>query len=195
IDDNNNLAKIPAVEIQFLILAQQRAVDYAYKKGAVIVTSAGNDATNFDGGGSWFKLPAGLAKVITVSATAPDYWYRDLVNGIIPNLDIPASYTDYGKSFVEVAAPGGDFDFYPNQNYHWDMVLSTYPQGYVWMAGTSMAAPHVSGVAALIIGKNGGQMRPIDVITRLEKTADKIDGKGISPYYGFGRVNAYRAVQ
>jgi subtilisin family serine protease len=62
------------------------------------------------------------------------------------------------------------------------------------MAGTSMAAPHVAGVAALIIGKNGGEMDPGVVTKQLLKTADKVDGMGISAYFGNGRVNAYRAV-
>ena len=62
------------------------------------------------------------------------------------------------------------------------------------MAGTSMAAPHVAGVAALVIGKNGGKMSPVDVTQKLLKTADKISGTGITPYYGYGRVNAFRAV-
>jgi subtilisin family serine protease len=197
LDDNNVLQKVPAVYIQRLILAQQRAVNYAFKKGVTIVTSAGNDYTNFDGGGSLFKLPGGLEKVISVSATAPDYWYANWSG----SLDIPASYTNYGRSLVELAAPGGDFDFAPpedepetNPYWYFDMVLSTYPGGYAWMAGTSMAAPHVAGVAALIIGKNGGEMAPDEVREQLILTADKIDGDGISPYYGFGRVNAYRAV-
>ena len=57
-----------------------------------------------------------------------------------------------------------------------------------------MASPHVAGVAALIIGKNGGEMDPHEVTKQLFKTADKIDGQGISAYFGYGRVNAYRAV-
>ncbi len=52
----------------------------------------------------------------------------------------------------------------------------------------------VAGVAALIIGKNGGQMSPFEITEKLLNTADKIDGQGISPWYGKGRVNAYRAV-
>jgi subtilisin family serine protease len=110
------------------------------------------------------------------------------------NLDIPASYIDYGKSLVEIAAPGGDFDL-PSDNYIFDMVLSTCPGPSFWFgAGTSMASPHLAGVAALIIGKNGGQMSPSEVTTQLFKTADKIDGNGMSAYYGYGRVNAFRAV-
>jgi len=57
-----------------------------------------------------------------------------------------------------------------------------------------MAAPHVAGVAALIIGKNGGEMDPHEVAKQLAKSADKIDTNGKSLYYGKGRVNAYRAV-
>ena len=194
LDDDGVLQKIPAVYIQNLILAQQRAVDYAFKKGVVIVTSAGNDGINMDGNGSLFKLPAGLQNVITVSATAPDYWYNDLMNGIIPVLDIPSSYTNFGKSLVDIAAPGGDFDFYPEPYYYYDFVLSTIPGGWSWAAGTSMSSPHVAGVAALIIAKNEGKLSPQEVTKQLFKTADKIDGSGISAYYGNGRVNAFRAV-
>jgi subtilisin family serine protease len=57
-----------------------------------------------------------------------------------------------------------------------------------------MAAPHVSGTAALIIAKNGGKMNPVEVKQQLLKTADKIDGNGLSMFFGNGRVNAFRAV-
>ncbi len=194
LDDNDVLQKIAAVYMQSLILAQQRAVNYAYRKGAVIVTSAGNDGYNFDGNASIFKIPAELQNVIAVSATAPDYWYNDLVTGNPdPFLDVPASYTSFGRSLVDIAAPGGDFDFYPQTNYHYDMVFSTISGGWGWAAGTSMASPHVAGVAALIIAGNDGRMSPAEVTKQLFNSADKIDGNGISVYYGNGRVNAFRA--
>lgn len=201
LDDNDVVQKMPAVHIQNLILAQQRAVNYAYKKGVVIVASAGNGGSDFDGNGSVFKLPAELNNVIAVSATAPYEWYNSITSGIDPFLDFPASYTDYGKSLVDLAAPGGDFDAVSN-NYVYDMVISTGAGpdtltnrwSFYFSAGTSMASPHVAGVAALIIGKNGGKMDPHEVTKQLFKTADKISGNGISPYYGNGRVNAFRAV-
>lgn len=194
-DEEEVLQKMPASYYQMIILATKRAIDYAFKKGAVIVTSAGNDGLNMDGNGSLFKLPAGLQKVITVSATAPDYWYGYQMNDIDPLFDVPSSYTDYGKSFIEVAAPGGDFDFYDSPNWEYDMVLSTSSgPSFYFAAGTSMASPHVAGVAALIIGKNGGEMDPSEVTKQLFNTADKIDGNGISAYFGYGRVNAFRAV-
>jgi|WetSurSiteA1Bulk_404760.scaffolds.fasta_scaffold00212_9 subtilisin family serine protease len=188
------LYKIPASYIQNFILAQQRAVNYAFKQGVLIVTSAGNGGSNFDGNASIFKLPAELQNVIAVSATAPYSWYYYYYYNLPTNLDIPASYIDYGKSLVEIAAPGGDFDS-PASYYAYDMVLSTCPgPSYFFAAGTSMASPHVAGVAALIIGKNGGTMSPQEVTKQLFKTADKIDGQGISAYFGYGRVNAFRAV-
>ncbi len=193
IDENDVWQKGPANVYQYLILAQQRAVDYAFKKGVVIITAAGNDGMNADGNGSTIILPADLHNVIAVSATAPYGWYTNPTG----SLDIPASYTNYGKSLVAVAAPGGDFD-YPGATYSYDMILSsgaggpTY--GFYFAAGTSMASPHVAGVAALIIAKNGGQMSPGEVTKQLLNTADKIDGNGISAYFGKGRVNAFRAV-
>ena len=189
-DEDGNLEfKVPAKYIQEIIHAQQRAIDYAYKKGTIIIVSAGNDAMNGDGNGSIIKLPADLNNVISVSATAPYGWAYDTST----NLDLPASYTNIGRSLVDIAAPGGDFDF--PYNYWWyDMVYSTISGGWSWTAGTSMASPHVAGVAALIIGKNGGEMDPHEVEKQLFKSADKIDTNGNSLFYGKGRVNAYRAV-
>lgn len=185
IDADGNSYKIPAKYIQEIIIAQQRAIDYAFKKGTTIIASAGNDYTNYDGNTSFIKLPAGLNNVISISATAPEGWNFNPAS----NYDIPASYTTYGKSLVDLAAPGGDWDVS-----QFDMIVSTGSTGYYFSAGTSMAAPHVSGVAALIIAKNGGQMDPFAVAQQLSNTSDKIDGNGQSKYFGKGRVNAFRAV-
>ena len=183
------IGKIPAKFIQEVVHAQQRAIDYAFKNGVTIITSAGNAAMNADGNGSTIVLPADLNNVVTVSATAPFAWAYDTSTF----LDEPASFTNYGRSLVDIAAPGGDFD--SPYNYWWyDMVLSTVSEGWTWTAGTSMASPHVAGVAALIIGKNGGDMDPHKVEMQLYKSADKIDTNGKSVYYGKGRVNAFRAV-
>jgi subtilisin family serine protease len=194
-DENNNVVKIPAVYIQNIILAQQRAINYAFEKGAVIITSAGNDGLNADGNGSVFIVPAELQNVVSVSATAPDYWYGDYLNGIEPLLDIPASYTDFGRSLVDIAAPGGDFDYYNEPFGFIDMIISTGPDNSFYVAaGTSFAAPHVAGVAALIIAKNDGNIKPQSVVKQLFKTADAVDRNGKSTYFGKGRVNAHRAV-
>ena len=77
-----------------------------------------------------------------------------------------------------------------------DMVLSTTfsPDFYSWNAGTSMAAPHVSGVAALIIGKHGGEMAPAEVERILRASSDDLGKPGKDDAYGYGRVNASRAV-
>ena len=76
------------------------------------------------------------------------------------------------------------------------MILSTEADGgYGWLYGTSMAAPHAAGVAALIIGQNGGSMKPADVLKILRQSADDLGKPGNDDFYGGGRLNALRAVQ
>jgi len=70
-------------------------------------------------------------------------------------------------------------------------VLSTYQGSFEYLSGTSMAAPFVSGVAALVFGQNPNLTNSL-VREKVEKTADKISGTGT--YFKFGRVNACAAV-
>jgi len=188
-EDGNLIGKDSPKLIQELKHAVQRAINYAYKSGATIVVAAGNDYMNADGNGSIIAFLGDLNNVISVSATAPLDWAIDPTT----NLDLIASYSNTGRSLINIAAPGGDFDS-ENALWYYDMVFSTISSGWSWAAGTSMAAPHVAGVAALIIGKNGGQMAPKEVTKQLLKTADNLDGNGASVSFGKGRVNAFRAV-
>jgi len=189
-EDGNLIGRYSPVEIQELKRAVQRAINYAYKSGVTIVVSAGNNNMNSDGNGSTIVIPADLNNVIAVSATAPEGFYYDPTT----NLDVIASYSNTGRSLIDLAAPGGDFDLSPDPAFVRDGVLSTSSESFYFAAGTSFAVAHVAGVAALIISKNQGKITNVEVEKQLLKTADKIDSNGISVYFGNGRVNALRAV-
>jgi subtilisin family serine protease len=66
--------------------------------------------------------------------------------------------------------------------------------GYFFAAGTSMSAPAVAGVAALVIGTKG-PMHADDLLDVLVETADDLGATGVDPAHGQGRVNAFKAVQ
>lgn len=173
-----------------LVQALSAAVNYAYQKGVVVVVSAGNDAIDFDHSGMYIDMPADAPHAITISATAPNgYAYG------ATDYDSPASYTNYGQSFIDFAAPGGDFD-YPG-TYTFDMILApgAGTGSYYFAAGTSMAAPHVAGVVALIIEASGHSLTPAQVEAKLRAGADDLGKPGNDDYYGLGRVNALKSIQ
>lgn len=190
-DPSDDFVGHDAKGTQELINALTRVMNYARRHGVTVLAAAGNDALNGNKDGSGINVPANLPNVLSISATGPVNWLANPGT----NLDRFASYSNYGTPDVSLAAPGGDFALYPNGNWYFDMILSTGAQGgYYFSAGTSMACPHAAGVAALIVGKNGKPMDPTRVEAALRASADDLGKPGRDPYYGYGRVNAFKAV-
>lgn len=187
---DGSIVKVKANEVAAYINYAQKAITYAYQKGSLVIVAASNDGLDANHTNNLVFIPASLNHLVTVSATAPEGIALDPNT----NLDIPASYTNYGQSLIDIAAPGGDFDF-PGDFWWEDMVLSTISNGWGYSAGTSMAAPHAAGTAALIIEKLGGEFTPTQVMRILEKSSDDLGKPGKDAYYGHGRINAANAVE
>ncbi len=182
-------------EIAALRALMNRTFSYARQQGATVVVSAGNDALDLDKTGSLINFLGDFPHVISVSATGPVGWALDPVGA---DLFRQASYTNIGRSGVDVSGPGGDFVYPGNEAcalvvvapcWAFDLVFSTGNGGWYWSAGTSMAAPHVAGVAAIIIGENGGSMHPAHVKREIERRAQPINGNGNDPLYGAGAAS------
>ena len=192
-----------------LVAAMNKAVNYANRFGVLVVSAAGNDALDLDHSGNLISVPAQSGAGIAVSATGPMGFALGATD-----FDRPASYTNYGTSAINVAAPGGDFVLPGSASctlptttgsltrpcWVFDLVLSTSRGGatstasYSWAAGTSMAAPAASAVAAIIKQKNPnislGALK-----TALQNSAIDAGKNGADPFYGKGWVNALRACQ
>lgn len=140
------------------------AVLYAANHGVVMVASSGND------GSTQPMYPAYYPDVIAVGATT---YYDDWL-----------TISNYG-TWIDVTAPG-------------DTVWSTLwtpenPNTYQYFSGTSMAAPHVSGLAALILSAHPN-FSPADVRALIRQTAADKGAPGFDIYYGYGRIDAGAAL-
>ena len=170
-------------------------------QGATVIASAGNEASDADHTGNLIHLPSDAQGVLSISASAPIGWATDPTGTFLDNL---ASYSNFGRSAIDFGAPGATLctpvmSRAPSLGstrpcWVFDLVFSTGAGGWFWAAGTSMAAPHAAGVAAIIIGANGGEMKPSQVEQALRASADRIGGSGNSAEFGKGRVNAGNAV-
>jgi len=155
------------------------AVAYAYNKGVTIIAAAGNDGVN------QVSYPAAYDNyVIAVGATRYD--------------ETLSYYSNYGPS-LDIVAPGGDTSLDQNGDGYVDGVLqntfnpntkNTGSFGYWFFQGTSMAAPHIAGIAALVIA-NGNATTPDKVRVALQETAEDKGVTGRDDVYGYGLVNAF----
>ncbi|HVV86876.1 MAG TPA: S8 family peptidase [Kofleriaceae bacterium] len=154
----------------------KKAVEYAHKKGVVIVCAAGNESRGSVG------YPAAYPGAIAVSSTQED--------------EALAFYSNYGKD-IDLAAPGGNTRGATGEKggvlQNTIVVGNPAKSGYFAFMGTSMASPHVAGVAALVVGE--GVTNPDMVEKILKDSARKPKNqKYSSDRYGAGIVDAPAAV-
>lgn len=152
--------------------------------GGIPVFAAGNEYAGNP------AFPGAYSKCVCVSSVAADF--------------TPACYTDFG-SLVTLSAPGGDLEYYSKigeqEDEYWaettteqkGAVLSTLIQNgkpaYGYMEGTSMACPHVSGVAALGLAyaaKTNRHYRAADFVALMKKSVKELDS-----HYGNGATKTY----
>lgn len=175
----------------------QEAVSYAFKKGVLIVAAAGNDAAVSGGN-------LNLSPILPVCADGGE----NMIVGVAATdiNDKKARFSNYGSNCLDISAPGTGIFIDKQQK---QGLVSTYFDPtrpgehdlYVYAVGTSVAAPMVSGVAALMMSV----MPDLDVRAirdRLIKSVDNVDeqnltdcdGRSCAGEIGFGRVNAYKAL-
>jgi len=171
-----------SVKVSHNSYLQRAIIEHAYKKGITVVVAAGNDHTSNP------TYPAAYKNTISVSA--------------INQKQRLAGFSNYGAS-VALTAPGeaiwSTMPTYPviYTRFPYNLV---YSKNYTKMDGTSMAAPFVSGVAALVYSALPAELRThgpatADLVRRiLEQTAVNLKPNEWNQYYGWGRVDAYQAV-
>jgi len=197
--------------------AEQRAIRYAMQQGVVVVAAQGNE-----------NLDLSKQNVDTISPDNGTPLTREVTNAcvVIP-VEIPgvvgvtadgaflekAFYSNYGVGVADVTAPGGDDWFQYLDDGSYGDVLSTFPgNSYALGAGTSMATPHVAGVAALILSEFG-KLPPGAVQAGITSNADPLpcppnpfdpgglgyfvatcQGGDYNGFFGHGQVNALNSV-
>lgn len=180
--------------------------NYAHRMGVVMVVSAGNDAADMDNDGLNFRAYCEAPHVICVGATGPTA-STSAFAGPWTNPDAFATYSNYGKTALTVAAPGGNNKGWvasvcarhlvvAGTNGAPDSYPCNAPPGYfsyIGYAGTSQASPHVAGVAALLVGKLG-KNNPDAIKEALINSVDDLGAPGKDDYYGWGRINVVKAL-
>jgi lantibiotic leader peptide-processing serine protease len=216
--------------------AERRAISYAISNGVTVVAAAGNQADDLahptqDATSPDDTNPV-LRQIHNDCATVPVEVPGVIGVGGDGNLQLKSFYASYGVGTIQVTAPAGDSILQRTAAAPNGRVLSTYPASlmstclrkvvdasgatYCYFQGTSMASPHVAGVAALIVST--GVTSPGAVAARITNTADPLacppdlsiyaffpavdngapqvcqGGQGYNSFNGHGQVNALAAV-
>jgi lantibiotic leader peptide-processing serine protease len=190
-----------------IVAAVQRAVNYAFRKGTLFVAAAGNDTTDLDHDGDMVRLPCEAAHVICASGTAPTA--TGGVDGEWTDVDARAPYSAFGRSAIHVAAPSGatalfrrvwlpcpttrtEFAFAPACRPGFP-AQPGQPFPLAQCQGTSCAASHTTGLAALLVAQLG-HGKPEQISARILQSADDLGEPGTDAFYGKGRINIARAL-
>jgi subtilisin family serine protease len=217
-------------------VAERRAIKHAMSQGVVVVASAGNqrddlahptqDVTSPDDSTPVTRAIRNQCAVVPVEVPG--------VIGVTANgdLELKSFYSSYGVGTADVIAPGGDSILQVTPNAPNGRVLSTYPAAapcarqvfdpttgakYCYLQGTSMAGPHVAGVAALVKSQHPG-WKPGAIEAAIQNSADPIPcpddaiyadfpaidngapqhcqgGRAYNSFNGHGQVNARTALR
>lgn len=195
-------------DIRDLVIALNRATVYANLSGATLVAPSGDNKYNFDVEKNFVVYPAAALGVLCIGSNGPVGW------GINEDTTLykPATYMNYGRSYIRFGAPGGNsaepFDAllvgevagFGNWEYLFNWVYNIgfwipdeggyYPS---WAVGSALAAAHAAGSIALLY-ENHPWMNAVLVDAVLRKSADDYGAPGKDPYFGYGQINAGKAV-
>lgn len=188
--------------------------NYALQRGTLIVVSAGNEVEDLDHNGNELATYCSVVHVVCVSSVGP--------KKATTSADEPAYYTNFGFSSIDVAAPGGNADAahgFAASAWPWGVDIASWVWSYcsktliagfrksgtpimtvcergnrlLGYIGTSQAAPHVTGLAALLVAQLG-KGQPSVIKEAIEASATDLGKPGSDAYYGSGRINVGAAL-
>lgn len=185
-------------ELKALLLALQRAILFANRTGSLLVAASGNEGIDLDAEfPAVITVPSQMVGVVSVSATGP----TDQMD-----FDAFAPYSNFGRTAVQFAAPGGSDPSMTGNSL--DGILGACsslqltlpfpcdPTSFISGGfGTSFATPHVSGLGAVVESAVSSDLSGLFLTACGIRGADRIDGRALSPQYGFGRINVQETVQ
>jgi len=174
---NMSLGFSPDVTPESLPIVTE-AIKYAHDNNVIMVASTGNTGVNI------VDCPAAYPEVISVGATNSE--------------DVLTDYSQYGIN-LEITAPGGDNEDRDGDGYGDAILQQTINDpndlefGFWFYTGTSMAAPHVTGLTALLLSQ-GPSRTLTDIREILHNTSIDLGLIGWDEFYGYGRIEAFSAL-